>query len=521
MRCLLVCPRYPELTYANYKEVCELLGARYPSTPLGLLTVAALLPQAWDFRLLDLNVEDMDDALFDWADLVMSTGMTPQQTGILELIDRAHRHGKRIAVGGPGASSLPEVFAEADYLVLDEGEATIPAFLEDFERGAPRGVYRSSEKPDMTSSPTPRFDLVDCSLYEHATVQFSRGCPCNCEFCEIIEMHGRKPRTKTPEQILTELDAVLRAGHRGHVEIVDDNFIGNRVAARQLLARLVEWSKERRHPFYFGMTGATLSLANDTEVLALLREADFRFVACGIETPNRELLVEIQKRINTLRPIAESVHRLNENGLIVTANFIVGFDNEGPGVEEGIIECVEATGVAMVLVSLLTALPTTQLGRRLAAEGRFEPELDMPHGEPIIDQTTHGLNFKTSKPQAEILKSYTVVLKRIYRPESYFQRVLDTALRLRRRPRYKPAPRELLRLLRAFFLVLQRLGFARATARPFWRTVGQVLLRRPAALETAFVLMALYLHLGKRAAHVVPMMEARIRRLEGEAALAA
>ncbi len=514
MKCLLVCPRVPDHSYANYREVCELLGARYPATPLGLMTVAALLPQDWEFRLLDLNVEDMDVSLFAWADLVMATGMTPQQPGILEVIELAHRHGKRVVVGGPAATSQPDVFADADYLVLDEGEATVPAFLADYRRGVCSGTYRAAERPDLTLSPTPRFDLVNYSRYEHAGVQFSRGCPQSCEFCEIIEMHGRKPRVKTPAQMLTELDALARAGHRGHVEIVDDNFIGHRVAVKEFLNRLAAWSRARRYPFYFGIT-ATITLANDPEMLHLLRRTDFRFVSCGIETPDRRLLVQIQKKVNTRSPIVESIHRLNENGLIVAANFIVGFDNEGPGVEAGIIECVESSGVAMVLLSLLTALPDTQLGRRLAAEGRFRPDADMPHGEAIIDQTTHGLNFRTLRPEAEILASYVAVLKRIYHPRSYFDRVLATALRLRRRARHRPTLRERLRLLRAFGRVAWRLGFAGDTAQYFWRNVAR-LLTRPQALETAFVLMALYLHLGKRAAFLIPMVEERIRRLTAD-----
>jgi radical SAM superfamily enzyme YgiQ (UPF0313 family) len=513
MKCLLVCPRVPDFSFLNYVDVCELLGARYPATPLGLLTVAALLPQDWEFRLLDLNVEEMDVSLFDWADIVMATGMIPQQCGVLELIDLAHTHDKRIVVGGPGPTSQPEVYAAADYRVLDEAEATLPAFLADFHGGVPRGTYRSDVKPDMTRSPTPRFDLIDYPRYEHADVQFSRGCPCNCEFCDVIEVHGRRPRTKTPAQMLLELDALARTGYRGHVHIVDDNFIGNRREATQFLRQLGAWSRAHQYPFYYGIN-ATISLADEPEMLALMREADFRFVFNGIETPDRDLLLQIHKEVNTRSPIVQSVHRLNENGLIVTAGFIMGFDNEGPGAAADVITCVEETGIAMALVGLLVALPATQLGRRLAAEGRFLPDEDMPQGRPLIDETTEGLNFRTLRPKAEILRDYATVLRRIYHPRSYFDRVLATALRLRRKSRYRPTLREWLRLLRAFVRVVDRLGFRRSTGRYFWRNVVGVLLRKPSAMETAFILMALYVHLGKQVEFLVPAIEARIRRLE-------
>ncbi len=515
MKCLLVCPRVPDFSFLNYKDVCELLGARYPATPLGLLTAAALLPQDWEFKLLDLNVEEMDDALFHWADLVLATGMIPQQSGVLELIDRAHRHGKRIVVGGPGPSSQPEVYAAADYRVLDEGEITVPLFLVDWHKGKPAGTYRSDEKPDMTQSPTPRFDLVTFAHYEHADVQFSRGCPCNCEFCDVIEVHGRRPRTKTPAQMLRELEALARAGHRGHVHIVDDNFIGNRAEAKRFLRQLATWSREHHYPFYYGIN-ATISLAEDAELLELMRQADFRFVFCGIETPDRDLLLQIHKEVNTRSPIVPSVHRLQQHGLMVTAGFILGFDNEGPHVADRIVACIQESGIGMALVGLLVALPATQLGRRLAAEGRFMPASDMPQGRPLIDQTTEGLNFRTLRPRVEILKDYADVLRRVYHPRNYFGRVLETALRLKGKHRHRPTLSEGLRLLRAFVRVVRQLGCNGSTARYFWRNVVRVLLTRPWALEDLFVLMALYVHLGKQVLFLIADLEERIRKLENE-----
>jgi radical SAM superfamily enzyme YgiQ (UPF0313 family) len=513
MKCLLICPRAPDRSFLNYTDVCELLGARYPATPLGLLTVAALLPQDWEFRLLDLNVRDMDASLIDWADLLLATAMIPQQQAVLELIGLAHQHGKPIGVGGPGPTSQPEVYAEADYRVLDEGEATIPAFVSDYLAGQTCGLHRSEEKPDIRLSPIPRFDLVDFSVYEHADVQFSRGCPGRCEFCDVAEVYGRRPRTKTPEQMLRELETLASLGYRGHVHFVDDNFIGDRRAATEFLHRLVDWSRRRRHPFFYG-TNLTIDLADEPEILQLMEEADFRFVFVGIESPEKRLLVEMNKNVNIQHPIVSSVRRLYDHGLIVTAGFIVGFDHEDRDTREAIIHCVEATGITMVLIGLLTALPVTQLGRRLAAEGRFTAD-DMPKGE-LIDETIDGLNFRTLRPREEILEDFIVILRRTYDPRSYFNRVLDAARSIRRKPKYRPSLREGVTLLRAFARVVRRLGLQRATRRHFWRCVLLLLLTKPRAMETGFILMTLYVHLGPQAAFTIETIEAKIRTLRNE-----
>src|SRR5436190_768205 len=347
--CLLVSPRFSEFSYWNYREVCELFGARYPAAPLGLATVAALLPQSWDVRLLDLNVREMDTTLLDWADLVMAGGMLPQQRNLLALIELCHARGKRIAIGGQDPTSQPEVYAAADYLVLDEGEITIPKFLAALETGATRGTYRSEEKPDVTQSPTPRFELLELDQYLHIGIQFSRGCPFNCEFCDIIELYGRKPRTKTAEQVLRELECLYRLGYKGHVDFVDDNFIGNKKSVMAFLPELLAWSRTRGFPFYFS-TEASLNVADDPKLLRMMEAVDFRYLFVGIETPDKELLARTQKKQNTRNPIVEGVHRLNAHGMVVTAGFILGFDGEAAAAAPAIVECVEATGISMAIV---------------------------------------------------------------------------------------------------------------------------------------------------------------------------
>ncbi len=504
-RCLLVSPRFSEFSYWNYREVCELFGARYPAAPLGLVTVAALLPQAWEIRLLDLNVREMDTALVDWADVVMTGGMIPQQRNLLSLIELCHARGKRIAVGGQDPTSQPEVYADADYLVLDEGEMTLPKFLADLEAGTTHGIYRSEQKPDVTQSPTPRFDLLELGKYLHVGIQFSRGCPFNCEFCDIIELYGRKPRTKTSQQVLRELDCLYALGYRGHVDFVDDNFIANKKAVMAFLPELLAWSRRRRFPFYFS-TEATINLADDTKLLSMMEAVDFRYVFVGIETPDKELLIRTQKKQNTRHPIVESVHRLNAHGMVVTAGFILGFDGETPGAADAIVACVEAAGISMAMVGLLTALPHTQLTRRLAREGRLPDGYSLQRpGE--VDQATGGLNFTPSRPRAEILADFASILRRLYAPKPYFGRVLTLARRLRRQPKQLGSTRGRWTEIVALGAVIWRLGFGRATARYFWRNVLAVLLTRPKNLEAVIHLMALFLHFRKHTRFVLDGLE--------------
>jgi radical SAM superfamily enzyme YgiQ (UPF0313 family) len=510
-RCLLVSPRFAEPNYWGYRDACELLGARYPAAPLGLVTVAALLPQTWDIRLLDLNVGEMDPALVDWADLVMASAMITQQQSVLSLIELCHARGRPVVVGGPDPSSQPEAYATADFLVLDEGELTIPRFLADLEAGATSGTYRSPEKPDVATTPIPRFDLLDFSKYLHVGVQFSRGCPFNCEFCDIIELYGRKPRTKAAPQILNELEVLYRLGYRGHVDFVDDNFIGNKKDVAALLPELLAWSRARGFPFYFS-TEATINLADDPRLLELMAAVDFRYVFVGIETPDKDLLVLTQKKQNTRHPIVERVHRIYAHGIVVVAGFIVGFDGETRSAARSIVTCAEAAGIPMAIVSLMTALPTTQLTRRLAREGRL-PEGFGAQRPADIDQSTSGLNFVPTRPAVEILEDYAAIVGHLYSPRSYFDRVLRVATLLRRRPKkIRGAPLSAKELV-ALVKVIRRLGFARATAWYFWRTLLRILATRPLNVEQAVRLMALYVHFGRQAPAVIAGVERRIARV--------
>lgn len=513
-KCLLVGPRFSEFSYWNYVDVCHLLDARYPAAPLGLVTLAALLPRDWDIRLLDCNAQELDLALFDWADIVMAGGMIPQQRALLALIELAHGRGKPIALGGPDPTSQPDVYGAADYLVLDEAEMTIPLFLADLAAGATHGVYRSAEKPDLSLTPAPRYDLLDLSNYLHVGVQFSRGCPFDCEFCDIIELYGRRPRTKGTEQVLKELDVLYGKGYRGHVDFVDDNFIGNKRNVKRFLPELAKWSREHDHPFYFS-TEASLDLADDLELLGMMQAADFRYVFIGIETPEKDLLLLTQKKQNTRHPLGERIARIYQHGMIITAGFIVGFDTEKRSIADAMVNCIEETSIAMAMVGLLAALPNTQLTRRLAKEGRMLKDYSVMKPEDV-DQATSGLNFVTSRPRVEILEDYASILSRVYAPKPYFRRVLATANRLGPGREFRWSLRAQAHVLRLLWRVSRRLGFNRETALPYWRTLFRVLSLRPRAMEGAGALMAMYIHFRKQTAFVLKGLAQKIERLRRE-----
>ncbi|MFM6075507.1 MAG: B12-binding domain-containing radical SAM protein, partial [Dolichospermum sp.] len=303
-------------SFWSYQETLDLANLRATNPPLGLITVAAMLPSDWELRLSDRNVRLENDVDWQWCDLVIISAMIIQKQDFSELIKKGKRLGKKVAVGGPFATSVPEFALEAgaDYLILDEGEITIPMFLEALEKGEEKGIFRATEKPDVTTTPLPRFDLLDLNAYIAMTVQFSRGCPFQCEFCDIITLFVRKPRTKTPEQILAELDVLYNMGWWRYVFIVDDNFIGNKRNAKVFLRELIPWMEKRNYPFAL-LTEASLNLAEDDELLELMVKAGFVQVFMGIETPDIDSLVGINKPQNTRSSLVESCHKITKAGL--------------------------------------------------------------------------------------------------------------------------------------------------------------------------------------------------------------
>jgi radical SAM superfamily enzyme YgiQ (UPF0313 family) len=473
--------------------------------------VAALLPSRWEVRLVDRNVEELEQRDLAWADVVMIGGMLPQQRDALALVERARRAGKPVVVGGPDVTSSPEVYRAADFRVLGEAEEVLARFAADWEAGVRSGTYEAGGFPDLTRSPVPRFDLLRLDRYMHVGVQFSRGCPFDCEFCNVIELNGRRPRAKTVEQVIRELDALLAVGYRGHVDFVDDNFIGPRRAARPLLTALSGWLARNRHPFEF-TTEASLDLADDPELLRLMVAAGFFAVFVGLETPDTAALAEAHKVQNVRRDIVASVQRIQRAGIFVNAGFIIGFDAERDSMSRAMVACIEGADIAVCMVGLLYALPGTRLARRLAGEGRLAEDAHAV-GTGDADQCTSGLNFRTRRPRGEMLADYRAVLADVYAPEAFFGRVRRVSRSLdRSRHRLRQPLGHVARDVRSFARIAARLGVREAGARrAFWGAMADCLVHNPRAFKIAASLAALYLHLG-------PYARRAVARLDGEIA---
>jgi radical SAM superfamily enzyme YgiQ (UPF0313 family) len=519
---LLVHPRFSPHSFWNYTATCEVAGARYSATPLGLITLAALLPAEWNLRLIDRNTEELDPADIAWADLVMTGGMLPQQRDILNLIELAHAHGKPVTVGGPAVSSSPNVYEDADFIVLGEAEEIIGEFIAAWRAGATEGTFTAPGYPDITKSPVPRFDLLKFRHYMHVGIQLSRGCPFTCEFCDIIELYGRKPRVKTAEQMVAELDALRDLGYRGHVDFVDDNLIGNKRVMKPLLVALAEWNVANNFPFEFS-TEASINVAEDDELLDLMKRANFFAIFVGIESPDTETLIQTSKRQNTRRDIAESIQKIYHAGIFVNAGFIIGFDAEKASIAEGMIQCVEDTAIPVAMVGLLYALPNTGLHRRLIAEGRLHPGSELVENDSVADQCTSGLNFDTRRPRRDMLNDYRVVLRRIYEPGAFFARVANMACQLDLSEHRLTRPlRSLLRDFHAFRRITWRSGIAGNGVRgPFWRAVGRSLSRNPRSVRVVFAQAALFLHFLPYSRFMDSQLTAKIDGLDDEAHQAA
>ncbi len=332
MRALLLYPEFPPSLW-SFENILELVGRKVLFPPLGLATVAALLPASWEIKLVDCNIRRPTEEEWEWAQLVMISGMLAQKNSLLAAIREAKRRGKAVAVGGPYATALPDepAAAGADYLALDEGEITVPMLLRALEEGKTQGVFRADgARPAMADSPMPRFDLYDFAACDSMSVQFTRGCPFCCEFCDVIELFGRAPRSKSPEQLLAELERLYELGWRRSVFIVDDNFIGDRNRARQLLKQLIEWQRRHYYPFSFD-TQASIDLARDDELLRLMADANFGMIFLGIETPDLDSLEAVGKRQNTRQPMLEAIEAIQRAGMVPAAGLIIGFDGEAPG----------------------------------------------------------------------------------------------------------------------------------------------------------------------------------------------
>jgi radical SAM superfamily enzyme YgiQ (UPF0313 family) len=512
----MVSPRFNPKSFWSYEGACEILRVGYPLSPLGLITLAALLPREWEIRLVNCNTEELDPADLAWADLVMTGGMLNQQFDAHRIIRLAHDAGKPVAVGGPDVTSSPHLYAEADIRVLGEAESIIDQFVAAWERGERGGVFEAPKfQADVTKTPIPRFDLLKLEQYLYIGVQFSRGCPFLCEFCDIIELYGRAPRTKTPAQMLAELDALYALGYRGHVDFVDDNLIGNKKAVKAFLPHLIEWQKARKYPFLL-TTEASLNLADDDELLGLMREANFMGIFIGIETPEEDILIQTQKKQNTRRSISESVRNIYNYGILVAAGFVLGFDSERDGIAGAMIQCIEDSMIPVANVSLLYALAGTQLTRRLEREGRLHRGYEADTVGNAGDFVLAGLNFETARPRRNILDDYVTVVDSLYRPEAFFRRARGMVMALDRINLGLPIlVRDSWREIDRFWRVMKHVTLHRPDMRWLsWRLVVECMVRNPRAVRLAVALVVFYLYLGPLTRFVTDRVREQSARLD-------
>lgn len=481
MNVLLLYPEFPD-TFWSFKHALKFIRKRASLPPLGLLTVAALLPREWEKRLVDLNVRKLRERDIGWADCVFVSGMAVQREAVHRLIARCRKAGVRVVLGGPLATAEPEEFPEADHLILGEAEEVLPRFLADLARGEPQRVYAAERYPELAESPIPLWQLADLRRYATMSVQYSRGCPFDCDFCNVTALLGHKPRTKGAGQIIAELDALRAAGWRGSVFFVDDNFIGNKLRLkRDLLPALIAW--RQRYPGVTFLTEASINLADDPELLDLMVRAGFTTVFVGIETPDEAGLAACSKNQNQGRDLLADVKRIQRAGLEVQGGFIVGFDTDTPSIFERQIAFIQQSGIVTAMVGLLAALPGTKLFERLKREGRLS-------GTTSGDNVDGTTNIVPSMSLETLREGYRRLLRHIYSPKHYYAR-LKTFLREYRPPKLEG--RVTLADLRAFARSIVRLGILGKERFHYWRLLAWTLLRRPHLLHTA-VTLAIYGH---------------------------
>ncbi len=481
MKILLLAPETPE-TFWSFKHALRFVSKRAAFPPLGILTVAAMLPREWEIRLVDLNLARLKDADLRWADYVLVSAMIVHHKSVQEIEARCAALGRALIAGGPLFTTGHESFPDIPHFVLGESEELMDELARDMEAGTVKQFYESEGRPDVTNVPTPRWDLVDHHHYATMSVQFSRGCPYDCEFCDIIVMNGRVPRTKRPEQLIDELEGLRQRGWKGSVFVVDDNFIGNKAKVKELLRAMIAWRK-RTNPRMEFFTEASVNLADDVELLRLMVAAGFNKVFLGVETPSVESLKECHKLQNARRDLVACVKTVQNSGLEVMGGFIVGFDHDTPDIFQRQFEFIQNAGVVTAMVGLLSALPKTQLYKRLRAEGRL---LDESHG----DNTEAFCNFIPKLDREVLVGGYRSLMQRLYEPDAYYQRVREFLRQYRRSgPRVYVSRSD----IEAFFKSLWLLGVRYPGRFAFWRFLVHALVHHPKSFSRA-VTLAIYGH---------------------------
>jgi len=507
---LMVWPRFPP-SFWGFEGMLEMIPQRAVMPPLGLITVAALCPATWKIRLIDRAFEELRDEDLRWADLVMVSAMHVQQADARVVLGRARSLGRRTFIGGPWASSEPELLlSAADHVLVGEVEEVFADIAAALEQGTARRLYRVIDKPDMTRSPVPRFDLLRLDKYGTMPVQFSRGCPFQCDFCDIITIYGRRPRVKTSAQLLEELDTLRRLGWRNDVFIVDDNFIGNHRQALALARELAAWQERQGRPFSF-YTEASIDLADRPELLAAMVEANFMWVFIGIETPSAEGLKEARKYQNLRGDNAQQIRVIQESGLWVMGGFIVGFDSDDERIFERQLEFIDRTGIAWAMTGMLQALPTTPLFARLRQEGRLN------EAKPVNLNLTPP-NFRTRMPLPTLLRGFHNLLQGLYEPQAFFKRAFRSLQVWHPRGTQRPPSLPLSYNLRLLLASMWRQGVRSSYRRAYWRFLVRLAwhwARQPAKLWTGFYVLLSAHHFVNFARQVADELDRECRALAG------
>jgi radical SAM superfamily enzyme YgiQ (UPF0313 family) len=469
MKILLVSPKIPD-TFWSFKHALKFVSKKAAEPPLGLLTVAAMLPADWQKRVVDLNVRALTDNDVLWADYVFLSAMSIQEASARAVIEQCRRLGRKTVAGGPLFTSRYDEFEGIDHLVLNEAEVTLPAFLDDLAHSRAKPLYTSSQWADLRTTPIPLWELIELRDYAIMNIQYSRGCPFDCEFCDITVLYGRTPRTKSAEQIIAEMDRLRMLGWQGHVFFVDDNFIGNKARLKkELLPALIEWMERNGHPYTLS-TEASINMADDEELMRLMFRAGFESVFVGIESPNESSLLECKKTVNRNRDLLSSVHAIQDSGIQVHGGFIVGFDHDPPSIFDTLIAFIRDSGIVTAMVGILNVPRGSRLYQRLVQEGRL---LKISSG----DNTEFSLNFKPRMNPEALLSGYHKVLATIYSPREYYARIL------RFLGSYRPLQRRGARMRMGDLVALCKsivlLGLMGKERFYYWKVFFWSLLRRP------------------------------------------
>lgn len=484
MKILLVYPKYPD-TFWSFTHALEVMDKKAAMPPLGLLTIAAMIEEMHELKLIDMNVNTISDEDILWADYIFISAMITQKDSAEKVIAKCKNLNKKIVAGGPLFNNLHEEFPEVDNFILKEGEITFPEFLEDLKNGNPKKIYVSDERPDISTVPIPKWDLINLDDYARMAIQFSRGCPFDCEFCDIVNLNGRESRVKTVEQFMKELNALYDKGWRSSIFIVDDNFIGNKSQVKILLRELIKWRKEKHYKWSF-MTQVSINLASDNELLDLMKQAGFSTVFVGIETPSKESLEECGKFHNKNRDMVKDIKKIYSYGMEVFGGFIIGFDSDDENIFKTQFDFIQETGIVVAMVGLLTALPGTRLYKRLKNEGRILSESSGNN----IDFT---LNFIPKMDKEFLMREYKKLLLNLYSVRNYYERIYNFLKEYKHHTDDKLTSNFVLGIFKALYI----LGIKDKNRFYFWKMFLTCLFKYPSSLSKVLTQAIFFAHFEK------------------------